>query len=325
MAVLVTGATGKVGLHLVKKLVEDGEEVYALVKDKSKAGLLHKDVNLKFGRITDFTSVQNAVKGIDVVYHLAALVLGYSMANKEELNKVNVNGTELLLKACAEERIKHFVYASSIAVYGDKPAELPVKETTECRPTTEYGKTKLMGEQLVGRYAHDFTSSSLRISIVYGHGFERAYFPLLELLERGKMQILGSGENRLPFVHVSDVVEGLILSSKIRHRNAVYNIAEQESATQKKVFSLAARELGVSEPKGRMTPWLAKLLIRANNFWGSLRGKKPKILPEYIDQLTSDRFFDISKARKELGYEPKVGIEEGIKEVVSYYLQSKKL
>ena len=316
---LVTGAGGRLGQYLVKALIEKGDRVRALHRP-GKPQLYPAGVEVFEGSLADRKALQSAVDGVDYVYHLAALV--NHSAPIEALLDANYRGTANLLEACKAKayRLKRFIYISSISVYGKEIEELPANERTEPNPTDNYGKSKLMAEQVVMQYSGRMPTVILRPAVVYGRGFNEAYLQVLGALESGKMPIIDGGRNVIPFVHVLDVVQAMLLA--VDEEKAVgnaYVISGGENLTQKQIFEIACRKLGVPPPRNGTSRWMLNLKLGLANFVAKFVGNKPAVTGEYLDVIATDRSFDISKARKELGYSPKIRLEEGIGEMVEYY------
>ncbi len=315
--ILVTGGTGRIGKALIAKLLENGEKVRALVRDEKRAMFLPKGVEPFYGDITKKETLSGALAGVGSVVHLAALV-DYK-AEYEEMEKVNVLGTKNLLEACPNN-LKRFVYGSSISVYGNRLERVPADEETSCSPSSNYGKSKLAAEKVALSYSKKVPLIVLRFAVAYGRGFDEAYIPLLGALDKGKFPILGDGKNRIHFVHVNDAVNAIMLALETGvPSGSTYNIAGPEALTQRETFALACRHLEVEMPKSTTPVWLVRLRVWLDETLSALQGRKQKIIAEHIDTLVSDREFSIEKARKELGFEPKVKLDDGIREMVAYY------
>jgi len=315
--ILVTGGTGRIGSVLIERLLEKGEGVRALVRDGERAIFLPKGAELYYGDITKKETLLNAYKDVSAVVHLAAIV-DYRIG-EEKMRDVNVEGTRNVLETCPKN-IRRFIHCSSISVYGNRLGRTPADEETGTNPSSPYGRTKKEAEDVVLQFSGSVPTTVLRFGVVYGKGFSEGFFPVLGLLEKGKVGILGNGKNKIPFVHVDDVVDAILLAiEKDVPSGNVYNIVGRDELTQKEVFEIACRHLGVKAPKKKTPVFLAKLLVSAMNVAALVGGKKQKILCEHIDVLSSNRVFSTKKAEKELGFRARVPLEDGIKEVVSYY------
>lgn len=314
--VLITGASGRVGTALVKRLMKEGYRVRALVRDTYSADQLPSGIEIAFGDITDLEGLRGCCEKVEVVYHLAALI-DYQ-AGWPRLYEVNSKGTVNVVTEAARAKVKRLVYASSIGVYGKGKQGRALKESDALEPSDDYGRSKLDGEIAVWHSNLPFIA--LRFGLVYGPGFDEAYMPLLKMLEKRRMPYVGHGQNIMPFVHVNDVVEALVVAgSKNKEAlNHAYNIVG-ERVTQKQAFNLACRYLGVGRPLVHASPAVLKSAVKMLNVVDRVMGRKPKLVPEYIEALEVNRDFDTEKARKVLGWKPKVEIKEGIQEMVEYY------
>jgi nucleoside-diphosphate-sugar epimerase len=317
--VLVTGAGGRLGRHLLKLLLNEKYRVRVLARAGAEISF-PQGVEVFPGDITHIQTIRHAVEGVAMVFHLAALV-DYA-SSQEKLFDVNVEGTMNLLETCSEAapNLKRFVYCSSTSVMGKELAELPANEKTECIPTDDYGLSKLMAEKVVMEYSKKLPVVIIRPAVIYGEGFDEGYFPVLKLLKHHRMRIIDSGNNVIPFVHAKDVARALLLAAESKKAvGQTYIITGGEQMTQKEIFEIAAKELGVKAPHRNIPRFFLELEAQLSSLRSFLGGKKPSFSMEDISVLSSHRVFDISKAKKELGYAPQVRLEEGIKEMVEYY------
>lgn len=305
--ILVTGATGRVGRYLVDALVERGEHVRALLMTYDAAP---KNVEIVRGSILDKEAVANALKDVDVVYHLAA-VLDYT-APKDHMFDVNVTGTKNLIEA---SRASKFIYLSSTSVYGHH-TNPHITEATPSAPSGFYGKTKLLAEQLV----LDKQGIVVRSPDIFGRGFKNGYDYVLTQLDKGKMPIIGSGNNKIHWIHINDLIDALLLAKDKGRPGEVYLVAGKEAKPQKELLALLTKYLGTPAPRRHLPKYLACMMAHYELFLSRFRGHKPKVIPEHISKITSDRVFDISKARQELGFEPKIEYDTAAKELVDEHI-----
>ncbi|MEM5804419.1 MAG: GDP-mannose 4,6-dehydratase, partial [Candidatus Aenigmatarchaeota archaeon] len=196
------------------------------------------------------------------------------------------------------------------AVMGKKLAKIPADETTECRPTDYYGVTKLEAEKLV----REAGGIVVRSADVYGPGFTEGYYDLFGLIGSGRMRIFGDGKNRIQYVHIRDLMRALVLAEHFGRPGEVYIITGPDARTQEELYKMVADRLDVAPPSRHISPWLAKMAAK-------FKGKESFV--PIIEKLAADRVFDISKAKRELGYEPKITYEVGIGEVIDEYKKEK--
>jgi nucleoside-diphosphate-sugar epimerase len=283
----ITGASGRLGRRLLGMF-------------PNALPLSRKPVLGRKGVLTNYSrgQLEKILKKGDVVLHAAGSM---EFGNEEELRRGNVEITENLVEALPEGRI---IYASSVAVYGKKLAEIPADEYTELNPDSAYAKAKLEAENLVLNKNKENTA--LRIATVYGPEYED-YFRIIRLIEKGRMIIFGNGENRIPFVHVEDVAYAFKLAYE-KKAHGIY-IISGKAEKQKEIYAYVARALGKKPPWLSLPPGIAKKLIE----WAGI-----KFTEEHFNILSSDRVFDFGKAYHELGFAPR-SLWKGLDEMIAVY------
>lgn len=306
--ILVTGATGHVGRSLVTVLVEKGETVRVLVRDKN---VELEGVEMVQGDLLDINTIKTATAGAETIYHLAASV-DYKPVPKKLMYDVNVIGTKNLLD---KSEAKTFIYLSSTSVYGRRPRENPVRETTAYNPSSYYGETKAIAEKMVLEKG----GIVLRAPVIYGPGFNEGFDFVLSQIKKGKMRIIGDGKNAIQWIHIRDLVQALLLAKDNGVNGEVYLVAGDEIRTQEGLFSLLAKYLNVPAPSKRVSTLLINAMAYYKLMESKLNGKVPKVTPDQISRIVSDRTFDISKAKTKLGFQPEVNYETGAREIVGEY------
>ena len=343
--ILVTGASGRLGRCLVRALLARGDKVRAVARpgrasnaspDAGAQGASESSASNASARMAGGPSASlppeverfewdlssgplpsQAFDGAHFAVHLAGLVGEHPYS---QLVAQNAFATKNFLENCPSS-LEKIALASSISVYGEYRGQL-VDETFVPKSESPYGKSKLLAETFAREYCGSLPLVFLRFGMIYGPIFEEGYFEVLDLISRGKMQILGSGQNRLPLLHQSDAVSAILLSlQKETPPCREYNIVGSEQMAQKELFLLAAKELGAPAPAKNVPVAIASLAVIAQSSLSSIGlAKKPKFSPENIRQLTLDRAYSCERARRELGFEARVKIADGLKEVVKIYL-----
>ncbi|TYL37508.1 UDP-glucose 4-epimerase [Natronococcus pandeyae] len=293
--VLVTGGAGFIGSHLVEALAPHTE--VRVLDDFSTGDRTHlpEDVTVVEGDVRDPIALQQAARGVDVIFHHAAVVsVSQSVAAPRQSNRTNVDATLLVLEQARQEDAR-VVTASSAAVYGH-PAELPVSETAATEPTSPYGIQKLALDQYTRRYAelYDLPTVALRYFNVYGPRQQGPYSGVISaFLEQARaddpITIDGDGEQTRDFVHVSDVVQANLLAATTEETGEAYNVGTGDRIT--------IREL-------------AETIRDATDSSSSIVHREPR---------TGDirhSGADTEKANRTLGYDARVDLESGVRSLV---------
>jgi len=292
--ILVTGGNGFIGSNLVKKLLSDGYSVSVLSKDAKMEK--RKGLKLIKADITNPESLKGAFRDADTVIHLAGII-SYSKP-REDIMRINALGTKNVLDACRDA--DKFILSSSVSVYGQIKGV--ADESYPTKPMNPYGESKLEAESIVK--SSGMPSVILRIAPIYGRG-SPSWMKNLKLLEKGFP--IPNTKNLTHVVHVDDVAQALALS--VKKGNGIYNIADNEPVPFVKFAEMLVEDLG-RKPK-KMPPWIVNLMARATG------------MKTYLDVLTANRNYDISKARKGLGYLPKAELKARTKEMVDWYMEEK--
>lgn len=324
MKALVTGASGFVGTHLVRQLVNDGHTVYSLVRATSKIEELQKlDIELIYSDVREKTSLENIFRSypeIDTVFHLASLLTPVNVSDSIYWD-INYQGTQNLLEVCQNAKLRAFVHCSTVGVIGPLP-EIPADETSRCAPDSNYGESKYKAELLVLEYHKnfDFAVTVVRPAWIYGPGDRRTY-KFFRMVAKGRFFIIGDGQTRLSPVYVDDVVRGLILCAE-QIKNAagkVFIVSGEKSVTLEYLASTIAQETGTSILPFKIPAGIAQVGAVMCEKLCKLLGIEPPIHRRRLDFFLRDQAFDISKIQNALGYQPQVDVPTGVKKTVSWY------
>ncbi len=300
--VLVTGGAGFIGLHVVPMLLEQGYDVRVFdnmfrgdreaIADLARGGrvtLIDQDV--RYG-----AAVHAAMAGCDAVVHLAAVSINKSVADPYESMDINTVGTHNVLAAAADHKVRRVVFASSASVYGD-PDKLPMHEDDPLKPQTPYCISKRTGEELCGYYQRRSGLSwiALRFFNVYGEGQKTtAYYTsvinhFVNRLKNGEAPVIdGEGKQSMDFIHVHDIARSVVLALAAEQDNVVVNIG-------------TGIDTSIAE--------LARILIDAVGV-----DVEPIFNPRPV--LVARRAADITRAREVLGFEPTIGVREGMTNLI---------
>lgn len=315
--ILITGGTGFIGSNLVKKLYNGKDRIIIYAKDPTHPFLKGLDVEIIEANIKDYFSLLKAVKGCDYVYHLAACTLS-TAKDRDEIFGTNVFGTENVMKACLKCGVKKAVYVSSGAVLGFSDEERPITEddSTDFKDNL-YAQSKKLGEDKVLEYvAKGLDAAIVLPGYVMGAGeIDQRRFGLFKSIARGRIKFTYPGGGGT--VAVEDLVDGLILAMK-KGKSGERYILSNAYVRLFDFYNLIAKILKKPKimlrlPKATYYPMYMAAAILQKLM------KSPPIATENIRWHYNFRVYDSSKAKKELGWEPKVPLEESIRRAVEYY------
>ena len=319
--VFVTGANGFTGSNLCRNLLERGDQVVAMVRPSSSVdSLAGLDVEIVRGDVaTDDGIPVEALRGVEIVYHIAAL-FRQEGASRDVFMNVNANGTDRMLQAAFRADVSRFVHCSTGGVHGHIE-NIPADETAPLRPGDWYQETKLEGEKraLAFGQAHDFPVSVIRPSSIYGAGDMR-FLKLFRPIDKGTFWMIGDGKPSFHLVYVDDLAQGFILAGEKEEAiGEVFIISGPEYVPISKLVELIAQELGKSIPRGHIPIWPVMVAAKLCKAVCHPLGIEPPLYPRRLDFFRKDRGFDSTKAKTMLGYEPKVGLREGIAKTAAWY------
>jgi nucleoside-diphosphate-sugar epimerase len=327
MEVLITGGNGLLGRHLVAALQERGDDVRVLALPGEDASQLeHDGVQVQRGDVRDPERLSAAVTGVDAVLHLAGMMGVWRPL--ADYHSVNVTGTENVCRAALRVGAK-VVHVSSWTVYGMDLGHA-VAEDAPLAPFPEpYALTKAAGDELVQRMvARDGLEAVLvRPGTFFGPGDWLHFGRLADRLRAGRGVIVGSGDNALPFVYVTDVVQGLLLALDEGVVSEAYNVTNDRPLTQAQLLNAIADAIGVSRPHVHLPyrplyagGWAAE---RAGALARSQR--QPVVTRLGVKLFGTDNRHSIAKARRELGFSPGVALGDGVQTAAEWYLRQRDL
>jgi len=328
--VLVTGATGFIGTHLVHHLVKMGVEVICLVRSTSKTSRLDNlGVSFIEGDITRKESLTEAVSLVDTVFHLAGLTTSFKV---ESFFHVNEEGTRNLVETCAEAgKQKRLVVVSSSSAVGPSSPGRAMTEEDPPKPISHYGRSKLAGEQVARKWAERLPITIVRPPIVFGE-YDRDVFRMFELVAHGWHIVPGWKKKYYSLIHAADLAEALILAAqkgevlpaKIEDfaspGQGIYFIADAWSPSYAELGPLMAKALG---RKARILPVPGSVVWGVgfiNEVTARLRGK-PSILnlDKAKDGLTGSWVYSSQKAAAQVGFVPDATVSERIYQTGRWY------
>ena len=322
--VLVTGANGFIGQHLIKKLKSLDVNVSVLVRDRNKLGF--DDVNIFEGDIFNNEILRYAVERADIVFHLVSKTHDFSCSHNsiDDYFKINVEGTRNLLNACIGSNVKHFVYFSSVKAMAEDSKDV-LDESFPPNPTTVYGKSKLAAEKIVAEYGerHGFKTTALRLPLVYGPGNKGNIYRMIKAIDRGLFIIIGNGENRRSMVYVENVVDAaLAVVDRQEATNEVYIVTDGMDYTVKDLYETIVKELRRKPMPFCMPMNLAKIVSWLGDVAGNFVKKPLPFNSNVLNKLTASYVLSSGKIQKNLGFSPRYNLYNKIDETINWYLEN---
>jgi nucleoside-diphosphate-sugar epimerase len=323
MEILITGGGGLLGRHLVPALLHRGDDVRVLaLPGEDTSGLQERGVAVHRGDIREPGTLVEPMRGVQGVIHLAAMMgLWRPFA---DYHAVNVTGAENVARAALAAGVARLVHVSSWTVYG-MGLRGAAAEDWPLRPFGEpYAITKTQGDLSVRRMiAEDgLPAVIIRPGTFFGPGDRLHFARMADRLRAGRGIVVGRGHNALPFVYVTDVVQGLLLALDVdRAVGETYNITNDRPLTQLELLRAIAREIGADPPRVRV-PY--SVLYAAGSLAerlavGARSTRQPVVTRLGVKLFGTDNRHAVDKARRELGYRPRVTLEDGVRLAAAWY------
>lgn len=319
MRLLVTGGGGFLGKALAKSLVKKGHEVRSFSR-RSYPELKALGITTMQGDIADEKSVFAAAKGCDAVFHVAAKAGVWG--SYEEYYRPNVLGTENVINACLRHKIKKLIFTSSPSVVFDNADQEGVDESEPYpkRFLSHYPKTKALAEQLVLKAnSKELATVSLRPHLIWGPGDNHLVPRMISRARAGKLRIVGDGMNLVDTVYIDNAVDAHILAFEHLSPGSpisgkAYFITNGEPLPVATIFNKVLKAAGLPPVTRKISADVAYVVGALMEFlyWITKRKEEPLLTRFVARELSCAHWFDITAARRDLGYEPKVSIDEGI-------------
>jgi nucleoside-diphosphate-sugar epimerase len=307
----VTGATGGIGSVLCERLSQSEWKVVALVRRGSDASAIKDLPGLEIlsADLLNEPALAAAMRGCDTVFHLAAKVHAPAGEPEEEFTRVNVKGTRAVVNAAIAARVKTFIYFSTVAVYPE--TDDVYDEDSAGGPSTPYGATKLAGEAIVLEQRARMNVTILRLPVVYGPRDRGNVGKMIDAIRRRRFVMPGKGATVKTMVAVDNVVDAAIAcAADTRARGKIYIVTDQGAATLRSIVDVISSALGVRPPLSLPTALVKALGTIADRVRGVVN---LPVTRDQIDKLTADTRYKGDRIRRELGVQPRLGVEEAMR------------
>jgi len=324
MKALITGATGFLGGALTRRLHGMGWEVTgqgrnpSILKELESLGIKSIQANLE-----DMQAITDATKGKEIVFHCGALPSPWGKPN--DFYKANVSGTENVIHACMENHVKRLVHVSTPSIYFRYQSRLNVREDAELpEPVNEYSRTKRIAEIRVDEaYKQGLPVITIRPRAIIGPGDNSIMPRLIQRLKSSRMRIIGDGKNIIDLTYVENVVDALILcaGSAENTLGKKYNITNGQPVNLWQMIERMCKELNLKYPTRKIPYKVADAIAGVMEIiYHALPGEPEPPLTRYsVFIVAQDATLDLTAARRDLNYEPRVSIEEGFQEFTKWW------
>ena len=321
---LVTGATGFLGGHLARRLVEKGDcNVRALVREGSNSAALEElGVELAIGDLRDRATLRSALSGVDMVYHIAASFRTEHMP-RGDMWKTNVQGTRDLLELSHEAGVQRFVHCSSVGVHGAIEGP-PGTEESPFKPGDSYQRTKAEAEKLASDFGaeHGLPVVVFRPAGIYGPDDMR-FLKLFKSVKSGVFRMIGSGEVLYQMIYVEDLVDGVLLcGTSEKAPGEAFILTGERPYTLNTIAQTIAQTQGVEISSFRIPATPVYVAGALCELVCKPLGINPPLYRRRVDFFRKHRAFSIEKAQRVLGFSPKVTIEEGLQRTADWYREA---
>ena len=322
MRILITGGTGFIGRKLIPFLMAEGHEISVLCRNKEKAQkVLPEDINIVIGDITDRESLKGCCKGIDMVYQLVGLS-GNELPSEYQFarfRKVNVEGLGNIVNEAQKAGVKRFVQVSSIAAMGIVK-QMPITAESKCEPYLPYQVSKREGELLVMDKVKNegFPAIIVRPAKVYGVGGEDSYQSIIGMCKKGVFPKVGMTDTMVSHCYVDDLSKTLNLLTTKGKIGETYICATEKGIGFYESVRLVAKQMNKKVVMIPVPRWLmASLAYCIEVVFGWMQKKAP-VTRRNVIAATTDRIYDFSANKRDIGFVSEVTMEEGIRRCVEY-------
>ena len=316
---LVTGVTGFVGSHVLAAHSGSDFRVRALVRKQSDIDRLQDEgVECIEGSLEDADALRRAVRGADVVLHLAAATKARSAA---EYERANARGTQTLIEAMSavEPRPKRLIYLSSLAAAGPSRDGRPVTRNDPPAPLTAYGRTKLAGEQLCSAAASQFDVAILRAPAVYGPR-DRDVYEVFRLAKYGVVPLPSGPVRRLQMIHVADLARALLLAAVSERAVGIYHVAEARSYAWDDMARMVAEAVGSSARVIRVPGLVIEAAATVTESVAGVFGKSVIFNRDKARELLAPGWLcETELAQRDFGFEAHIPLPAGLNDTAKWY------
>jgi dihydroflavonol-4-reductase len=314
--VAVTGGSGFTGAALIKRLLDEGYKVKALIRNPSTIPF-NERLEIVLGDLGDKAVLEKLVDGVDTVFHIAAMYR--SEGRYEDFLAVNFEGTRTLLEVSRAANVRRFIYCSTIGVHGTVD-RTPADETAPYNPRDPYQETKLMAEKYcLDMHGKDIEVAVIRPCGIYGPGDTRM-LKMFRMIDKGMFFFVGDARPNFHPVYIDDLVQGFMLAMQVKEAaGEVFIIGGPRYLPLREYVATAARALGTSAPTFTIPYPLMSAAAAGCEWLCKPFGISPPLHRRRLTFFKHNRAFSTEKAKRLLGYQAEIDLDEGFRRTVAWY------
>ena len=324
LKIVLSGANGFLGSHLVERLLQEDAEVHCVVRKTSNLRWL-KDPRIVIHTcgLTDIDALAEVFKNVDYIFHLAGTV---AALNYEDYIFGNVTITENVLQAAlrSNDRLKNIVVTSSLAVGGPSTKDNPIDEEGSFNAISLYGKAKVEQEEKCKEYQDRLPITIARPSVISGER-EAELFEFVKTVNQGLVPVVGKEDKYVGIVNVKDLVEGFYqMAISDKTPGEAYYLSSEEIISWKALAEICANKLNKKPLYLNLPHGLIKVAGKISGFFGKLNGKAPTFDYEKAKEGVQEAWIcKVDKAKRDFGFKQTVSIKQGVEEAIDWYIANK--
>lgn len=320
--VLVTGAAGFLGTHLIDELCRLGYRVRALLHDANRPSSFLSEVETVAVDLRDPKPIRELTLGCEAIVHLAAKVHAIDeLSQEQDYQSVNVDGTRHLINAALASGVPRLIFVSSVKVYGEETHGC-ADESLAPAPVTFYGRSKWQAEQLVAEYTdrHGFAGISLRLPMVYGPTKKGNLYRMIEAIDRGRFPILPRLSTVRSLLHVRNFVQAAVLCLRSsRFSRAAYTVTDAEPYCVSDMYDWLRHGLGKPQPRWRIPLWALQAGACCGDLLQTVSGRSMPLTTDRLKKLVSSAWYSSHAIAHDLGYHPTHSFQDEVPDLIRFY------
>ncbi len=321
--ILITGATGFIGNHLIQHLLQKNVTIRALIRDTKKSTNLPKEIEIVEGDLTNADSLHGICTGIETVYHLAGYAHAWADNNPaftNQHNSINLQGSKNILNEAIRSNVKKFIFFSSVKAVRD--SEQCIDEQYISPPNSPYGIAKREAEKWILDTAktHKIHACILRPSLVYGPAWKGNLDSMLRSIDRGYFPPLPETHNRRSLISVTDICHAALLAADNPKANGqIYFVTDGQYYSTRELYVLMRQALGKQVPRWHVPLWFFKVLASIGDIGKKMTGRRLPFNSDAMSKLFGSAQYDSQAIQRDLGFKPNYDLQKMLPDIIAAY------